>query len=74
MKEQIKKIITAVYGFVKKMLLKIISIAAKTFDLRDVFVFSGTGLIALGTWQIYPPAAAIVAGVIFLYLGIRRIK
>jgi len=40
-------------------------------DRHDVFVFGGTGLIALGAWKIYEPAAYVVAGVICLWLGLR---
>lgn len=38
-------------------------------DARDVIVFSGLGLVALGVWWIYAPAALIVAGVVLLRLG-----
>lgn len=46
----------------------------KTFDLRDAFVFGGTGLIGAGVWQINRPAAFIITGAIFFWLGIRKVK
>lgn len=46
----------------------------KTFDLRDAFVFGGTAFIATGVWQIYRPAALIITGSIFFWLGIRKVK
>lgn len=50
------------------------SAISKTFDLRDAFVFGGTGLIFIGTWQIYPPAAYIVTGALLFWVGIRKVK
>ncbi|KKU25399.1 MAG: hypothetical protein UX37_C0024G0010 [Microgenomates group bacterium GW2011_GWA2_46_16] len=44
----------------------------KTFDIRDVFCFGGTSLIAWGVYDIYPPAAFIITGAIFFYISIIR--
>lgn len=46
----------------------------KTFDMRDLFCFSGTFLIAIGTYKIYPPGAFIITGSIFFYISIRSQK
>ena len=37
---------------------------------RDLFGLLGTGLLIYGTWQIYPPAADILAGVMLLTAAI----
>jgi len=58
----------------KAALSKTKTVILKTFDLRDIFSFGGTGFLSFGVWQVYPPAAFIVAGSIFLWLGIRRVK
>jgi len=41
------------------------------FDIDDVLVLGGAGLIAAGVWMIYVPAAYIVVGFSLLYLGLR---
>lgn len=41
-------------------------------DLRDVFVFGGLVLIAIGLWDIYWPLAPIVVGSVLCWLGLRR--
>jgi hypothetical protein len=41
-------------------------------DIRDIFCFTGIGLLSTGLWMIYVPSALIVAGIIFGYLGVRR--
>lgn len=38
-------------------------------DSRDVMVFSGILLIAIGVYMIYSPAAFIVAGAMLFWLG-----
>jgi hypothetical protein len=44
------------------------------FDLRDFYC--GVGLIMLfaGLWRIYPPAAMILVGLIFLRLSTAKIE
>ena len=41
------------------------------FDVRDVFVFGGIGLAGYGIWIVSPPAAFVVVGLAFFWLGIR---
>lgn len=36
------------------------------FDLRDAMLFAGVGLLGYGLYDIYPPAAFIVPGAIFV--------
>ena len=38
--------------------------------LDDLLVLSGCAVITVGVWQIYPPAAWIVAGVMLIALGV----
>ncbi|USK85718.1 hypothetical protein [Peribacillus asahii] len=42
------------------------------FDLRDIFAFGGLGLVACGLYMIYPPAAFIIPGLFFVWLGVKR--
>jgi hypothetical protein len=46
------------------------------YDFDDLFVLTGTGLFVWGTWQIYRPAAFILAGAFLVWWGMRgsRIK
>lgn len=44
-------------------------------DLRDVAAVLGLVLVSFGAWQVYPPAAFIVAGTILTGIavfGVRR--
>jgi len=41
-------------------------------DFRDVHAYGGGILLAFGAWQVYPPAAWMLAGLLLLYLGLRR--
>lgn len=41
-------------------------------DIRDGHVYGGGALVAVGVWQVFPPAGFIVAGLLLLYLGLRR--
>jgi hypothetical protein len=43
-----------------------------TPDLRDYFVFGGIASVGYGTYQIYPPAAWIIVGCVFFWIGIKR--
>ncbi len=38
--------------------------------LDDFLALAGGALITVGVWQIYPPAAWIVAGVMLIALGV----
>ncbi len=40
-------------------------------DLKDLCILIGAGLLFYGLFLIYPPAAYIVAGAGFVYLGLR---
>jgi hypothetical protein len=51
---------------------KFIQRLAAAVDLRDAFVFGGSAFVFHGLWQIYPPAAWIVAGAALFWLGVRR--
>ena len=42
------------------------------FDLRDVFVFGGLGLVSAGLHEIYPPAALVIPGALLVWMGMRR--
>jgi len=57
-----------------KSITSFIVFLKSTFDLRDYFVFGGILSIAAGVWLIYMPAALIVFGCMFFWLGVRRIK
>lgn len=57
--------------------LRIARSAARTVkvvlpDLRDVHVYGGGALVAIGAWLWFPPAAPIVFGALLLYLGLRK--
>lgn len=44
-------------------------------DIHDIIGVAGVGLASYGTWLIYPPAAFILAGVLFMvvaFLAARR--
>lgn len=40
------------------------------FGLNDLFVAAGAGLFCYGIWEIYPPAAMILAGAGMVWWGI----
>lgn len=40
-------------------------------DLKDLFVFGGLGFAAYGIYMIYPPAAFILPGLFFVWLGLK---
>lgn len=40
-------------------------------DLRDVFVFGGVGMVGYGISLVSPPAAWVVVGLSFFWLGVR---
>lgn len=39
------------------------------FDFRDLLLFGGNGLLGYGLYAIYPPAAFIVPGAIFVAIA-----
>lgn len=41
-------------------------------DARDVHVYGGGVLVALGAWMAWPPAAPTLLGLLLVYLGLRR--
>jgi hypothetical protein len=41
-------------------------------DGRAVHVYGGGALVAWGAWQAWPPAGWVTAGLVLLYLGLRR--
>jgi hypothetical protein len=43
-------------------------------DLSDIFVFAGIGSIFYGVYQIFPPAAYIVTGVLVGLIGVAGVK
>lgn len=45
---------------------------ADLIDLRDIFAFAGLGMICYGVAQINAPAAWIVGGTAFFWIGVRR--
>ncbi len=53
----------------KKTLYKIIAQIAGKVDTRDVFAFGGLAMVCCGVAQIYAPAAWIIGGIAFIYLG-----
>jgi hypothetical protein len=53
------------------MLRKLWRDVRKLVDLRDVFVFGGIGCAAYGVGQVHPPAAWMLVGVAFFWLGSR---
>ena len=42
----------------------------KNFDLSDICIIGGLGLIIWGIWQIYHPAAFIAVGGALLWFGL----
>lgn len=42
-------------------------------DVRDLHVYAGLAILCAGIWMIYMPAALVSAGLILIWLGIRRI-
>jgi hypothetical protein len=56
-------------------LLKSIAASVRAaLDTRDVMLGIGLGLLALGLWQIYPPAAAIAPGAVLVGVAIFGVK
>jgi hypothetical protein len=47
---------------------------AAAIDRNDVFGVAGAGLVTAGLWEIYPPAALIVLGVLLLALAVAGAK
>ena len=43
------------------------------FNARDIHCYGGILLISAGLWAIYEPVAPVVAGIILLYLALRRV-
>lgn len=41
------------------------------FDLNDLFVFAGLGVLGYGLWLMYPPMAYVVTGAALFLLGVR---
>ena len=41
------------------------------FGIRDALLLIGAGVLFYGIFLIYPPAAYIVAGAGFIYMGLR---
>ena len=41
-------------------------------DLRDLHVYGGAALVVLGAARVYRPAGYLVAGLLLLYLGLRK--
>jgi len=42
----------------------------KAFDIRDVFVFGGIGMIFYGLWQIAPWISFVVCGFLLMLFGL----
>ena len=40
------------------------------FDLYDLLIFAGAAATVFGIWQIYHPAAYIIGGAAFIYVGL----
>ncbi len=59
---------------IKNFFLQPVTKVFSFIELRDCFIFGGTALIACGAYQIYKPAAYIVSGLIFFWLGIRKVN
>ena len=41
-------------------------------DARDLHVYGGGALVAVGAWLAYRPAGWILGGILLLYLGLWR--
>jgi len=44
------------------------------FDTRDFHLYTGTAMLAAGAWLLLPAAGLIAAGLVFLYVALRRVK
>jgi hypothetical protein len=44
--------------------------ASAAIDIRDVLLFGGNGLLGYGLYTIYPPAAFIASGSIFVAVAV----
>ena len=44
----------------------------KNIDMRDVHFYAGTALLAVGCSMIYEPAGYMVAGIVLLFIALRR--
>ena len=44
-------------------------IPSEVFDLKDLYALLGAALVIIGAWRIYPPAALILSGLVFLRLA-----
>ncbi len=55
----------------KDDLLKLVKRLNPKIDLRDAFVFGGIASVGYGISLLSPPAAFVVVGLAFFWLGIR---
>jgi hypothetical protein len=51
--------------------LKIFKTLISKFDLNDIFVLAGLGILGWGVWWVYPPAAVILLGAGLVWWGFR---
>lgn len=57
---------------IESLKVRLIKILSDPDLPQDIHAYLGTALLAWGSYYIYPPAALIVPGAIFLYIAFRR--
>ncbi len=59
---------------IKAAMLRVYRHFAAPVTFREVLMFAGSGLLAIGLFYIYVPAAFIVPGLILTYVAIAGVK
>jgi len=54
------------------MLRRVAKIVAANVDARDLVLAAGLCLLAVGLYQVFPPAAFIVPGAVLTYVAVCR--
>ena len=49
---------------------RFVKLVAANVDARDIVLIVGLGLLAVGLYQVFPPAAYIVPGAILTYVAV----
>ena len=66
-KERLKKVAGGVIWIITAPFIKVFSL----FDKNDIIIVLGVSLLGYGLYLIFPPAAYIVSGGVFLFIALR---
>lgn len=59
-----------IFKNIRAFIASLLSAAVKAFDVRDVLVFGGLGLLGYGLWLFRPWVGFSVAGLVLMLLGL----